>query len=495
MTSFLIIVIICLAYFCYHLRNKIIEKNLKLSLLESKILDFEKYKPIIDLEAHIANMRESLNKETLEAKEKSLSLIKETELHCKNEKEAAKLKLAESSLKSEQILLDANNNANTIIAAANKEAKTIAGSAYEAMKKADTYEKTALAMENIINGYGDKYIIPTFSLLDKLAEDYSHTQAGNELKRSRDKTRSMIKNNNAALCDYVENNRKQTAIEFVLDAFNGKVDTVLAAVKNDNFGTLEQKIKDSFQTVNHNGKAFRNARIADLYLAARLEELKWACTVQALKEKEKEEQRRIREQIREEEKAAKDFERAIKEAQKEEETLAKSIEKVKKDLESANEKQRVQYEMKLAELEQKIKETEEKNQRALSMAQQTKTGHVYIISNVGSFGENVLKIGLTRRLDPMDRVYELGDASVPFEFDVHAMILSEDAPALEKELHKRFLNNQVNKINPRKEFFKIGLKDLRETIEQLGISAQWTMAAEAKEYKESLAIEEKRKAA
>lgn len=494
--TFLLIAIICgLVYFWFAQNNNIKDLKAKSETLVKKLKDLEKYQVIIDLENHVANVKKSLDIEISESKNKAAAVILEAELHCKNEKETSKARLAEINSKADQILLDANNNAKKIISSANAEAKTIAGNAYEAMKKADSFEKTAIAMENIIKGYGDKYIIPTYSLLDKLAEDYSHTDAGNDLKRAREKTRSMIKSNSAALCDYVENHRKQTARDFVLDAFNGKVDSILSAVKNDNFGTLEQKVKDAFQTVNHNGTAFRNARISDLYLAARMEELKLACTVQALKEKEKEEQRRIREQIREEEKAAKDFERAMKEAQKEEEALMKSVEKVKKDLESANEMQRAQYETRLRELEQKIKETEEKNQRALSMAQQTKTGHVYIISNIGSFGEDVLKIGLTRRLDPMDRVYELGDASVPFEFDVHAMILSEDAPALEKELHRRFLNNQVNKINPRKEFFKINLKELRETIEQLGISAQWTMAAEAKEYKESLSIAEKRKAA
>lgn len=123
------------------------------------------------------------------------------------------------------------------------------------------------------------------------------------------------------------------------------------------------------------------------------------------------------------------------------------------------------------------------------MAQQTKTGHVYVISNVGSFGEDVFKIGLTRRLEPADRIRELGDASVPFEFDVHAMILSDDAPALERALHRHFLASQVNKVNPRKEFFRVPLSFVREEIEKLGISASWTMTAQAAEYRESLAIE------
>ncbi len=122
------------------------------------------------------------------------------------------------------------------------------------------------------------------------------------------------------------------------------------------------------------------------------------------------------------------------------------------------------------------------------MAQQTKRGHVYIISNIGSFGENVFKIGMTRRLEPLDRVRELGDASVPFSFDVHAMIYSEDAPALERELHRQFTEYQVNQINPRKEFFKVPLAKVREAIEEEDVEVHWTMAAEAWEYRESEAL-------
>ena len=142
-----------------------------------------------------------------------------------------------------------------------------------------------------------------------------------------------------------------------------------------------------------------------------------------------------------------------------------------------------------------MKEAEEKNQRAISMAQQTKTGHVYIISNVGSFGEDVLKIGMTRRLDPQDRVDELGDASVPFDFDVHAMIHSEDAPALEKELHKRFSTNQINKVNPRKEFFKVKVSEIKEVTSQMKIETHWTITAEAREYRETVSLVQKNKAA
>ena len=264
---------------------------------------------------------------------------------------------------------------------------------------------------------------------------------------------------------------------------------VLSRSKADNFGTLEQQIRDAFALVNNNGNAFRNARITEEYLQSRLEELKWAAAVQALRERDKEEQRRIREQIREEEKARREIERALKEAAREEESLQKAMEKVQAQVAKANDEQRAQFEAKLAELQAQLAEAEARNQRALSMAQQTKAGHVYVISNIGSFGEEVVKVGMTRRLEPLDRVRELGDASVPFNFDVHAMIWSEDAPGLERELHKRLVRSQVNKVNPRKEFFRVAPAGLRKQIEEMGIEATWTVTAEAAEYRESLAIE------
>jgi hypothetical protein len=165
------------------------------------------------------------------------------------------------------------------------------------------------------------------------------------------------------------------------------------------------------------------------------------------------------------------------------------MEKAEAQLARATEEQKSKYELQLLELRQRLQLAEERGQRALSMAQQTRRGHVYVISNVGSFGEDVYKIGLTRRLEPLDRIRELGDSSVPFEFDVHALIFAEDAPAVETQLHRHFLIRQLNKVNHRKEFFRVTLKDIRDEITALGLSASWTMTAAAKEYRESLAIE------
>ena len=406
---------------------------------------------------------------------------------------AAKEKLAAAEAEVTRRLNSADVEAKRLIGEAEVKAKEIAGDAYDLKKRVDELRQMETALKNTINGYGDEWLKPTYSLLDELADEFSHTDAGAKLKDARASSARMVAAGTAATCDYVENNRRQTAIRFVVDAFNGKVDSILSKTKSDNFGKLEQQIRDAYNMVNLNGQAFRNARITPEYLDARLQELKWAVTVNELRAKELEEQRRLREQMREEAKAQREFERAQRQAQKEEAMLKKAMEKARALLEKASDEQRAKYEAQLEELQQKLVEAEERNRKALSMAQQTRHGNVYVISNVGSFGENVYKVGMTRRLEPMDRVRELGDASVPFAFDVHAIIESDDAPALEHTLHQELAMMQMNKVNPRKEFFKVKLEDIRALVEKHGLTVRWTMAAEAAEYRETLAIEERMK--
>jgi hypothetical protein len=390
----------------------------------------------------------------------------------------ARKEAKEKTQKLDDVLARATAYALEIRTKAETRAKEIGAQAYEALKRHEFYERVATAMQNVVSGYQGRYLIPASHVLDDLAEEYGFDKAGEQLKIARERTRTMEKNGLAATCNYPEGWKRDYAINFVLSAFNGKVDSILARLKPANQGKLIQEIKDVYALANHNGEVFRNARIHEEYLDARLQELKWAVAVQRVKEKMREEQRALREQMRDEERARREIERAIKQTRQEEEAIAKAIERTRQEYESANADDRATYEAKLQGLTQKLREAEEKNQRALSMAQQTKRGNVYIISNVGSFGEDVYKIGLTRRLEPTDRVRELGDASVPFPFDIHAMIPSQDAPALEANLHRHFLQLQVNKVNRRKEFFRLKLQDIRRT-----------MVAEAREYHESLEVD------
>lgn len=486
--------------------NQEITNNLQnlssaLNQANEHISALSKYQGIVDTDAEILRKKIECNDQILAEKRNAAAAIEhdraEAAVELTSAKEEAKSirEKARAALSSAQDqataqLQSATIHAQQIVSDAEARAKEIAGEAYELAGKANELERTITAMKNTIHGYGTQYLKPTFALLDELAADFGHTEAGQKLKEARAHSAQMVRSGLAAVCDYVEQNRKETAIAFVIDAFNGKVDSILSKTKKDNYGTLEQKIRDAFYMVNHNGTAFRNARITEEYLAARLDELKWGTIVAELKAQAQEEQRRLREQIREEERARREYEKAMRDAAKEEEMLRKAMEKAQQQMESASEAQKAEFEAKLAELEGKLKEAEERGQRALSMAQQTKHGNVYVISNIGAFGENVYKVGMTRRLDPLDRVRELGDASVPFPFDVHAIIESDDAPGLETTLHRALSMMQMNKVNPRKEFFRVQLSDIRSLVENAGLTANWTMEAEAAEYRETLAIEE-----
>jgi hypothetical protein len=389
----------------------------------------------------------------------------------------------------EALLAHATRDAGRIVADAETRAQQIGGDAYTALRDKQTLERAIPSLWNATEGYGDRYVVPTQSVLDDLAEGFSHTDAGVALRVARDVSRRMVEQKLAATNNYDEPDRRDRANRFIIDAFNGRVDAILSRTKHNNFGTLAQEIQDAFNLVNLNGLVFRDARILPTYLDFRLAELRWAVVVQELRLKEREEQRRIQEQIREEDKARRDYERAMQEAVAEEEIIRKAMEKARAEAAHANAQDRSKLEAQLAELSQKLTVAEAKNQRALSMAQQTRSGHVYIISNVGSFGEDILKIGMTRRLEPDDRIKELSDASVPFKFDVHAMIRSDDAPALERLLHERFNDLRVNKVNYRKEFFRVPIHQLREFVAEKTLEATFTMTAESREYRETLAFE------
>ncbi len=429
----------------------------------------------------------TLERDTLAAR--AALLTEEIEQRLSSAREQAGQIIATAHADAERLLDESRRSASESLQSTSDERDRIAAEIQDLKNRISDLQQTLAALRNITDGYGDEYVIPTFTLLDNLAEEFGYEEAGRKHKEIRAQVRRLTQERRGAECDYVEANRRETAITFVVDAFNGKVDSIMSDVKTDNFGTLAQKVRDARSLVNKNGTAFRNAKITQEFMDLRIEELRWSCILTALKEREREEQRALRERIREEERAQKEIERALKEAAKEEESLAKAMERVRADLEKAADADRQRYEAKLSELQEKLREAEEKSKRALSMAQLTKSGHVYIISNVGSFGDDVFKIGLTRRLDPLDRVRELGDASVPFEFDVHALIKSENAPALETELHRHFVRKQVNKVNPRKEFFRVTLSEIRTVIENLGHNAHWSMTAAARSYRESLAIE------
>lgn len=199
------------------------------------------------------------------------------------------------------------------------------------------------------------------------------------------------------------------------------------------------------------------------YIALKLREVEIRYHVARIKEEQKQKEA-------EERKAQKDYERALKDAAKNEEKARLQLEKQQEALaNAASEQEKTKLQEKITALETKLQEALAMKERALSMAQQTRIGYVYVISNVRSFGENVYKIGMTRRLEPMDRVRELSDASVPFAFDVHHMIYTDDAPKLEAQLHQKFSEARLNTDNYRKEFFRVPLTEITNTLKEIGI--------------------------
>ncbi len=311
--------------------------------------------------------------------------------------------------------------------------------------------------------------------------------------------KEMISSDTAAICNTnwtVEGSESKgrTVVKvykkLMLRAFNGECDVLISKVKWNNVNQMKERMQKLFDTINKLGQGFQ-VSLNSQYLGLKRKELILEYEYQSKRQKEKEEMRAIQEELREEEKAKREFEQAQKEAEKEEAAYQKALDQARKEYEASTGEQHEKLQAQIEKLEQELKETQEKKERALSMAQQTKRGHVYIISNIGSFGENVYKIGMTRRLEPVDRVKELGDASVPFQFDIHALIYSDEAPTLENELHKAFTNKKVNMLNYRKEFFNVTLDEIESKVKEIGIEAEFSRLPEAMEYRETLAILEK----
>lgn len=206
------------------------------------------------------------------------------------------------------------------------------------------------------------------------------------------------------------------------------------------------------------------------------------------KEREREEQAAIREQMRQEAEERKELERQKKHVEKEESKYLSEIDNVKAQITETDDKDKISLlEVKIKELEEKLKTVEERKEDIINR-QNGKAGNVYVISNLGSFGDDVFKVGMTRRLEPMDRVRELGDASVPFGFDVHAMIFSEDAVSLEKKLHDELNKYRLNKVNLRKEFFKLPLEQIEKFVLDNDPAASFNRTMLAKQYRQSLSM-------
>jgi Domain of unknown function (DUF4041)/Meiotically up-regulated gene 113 len=275
-------------------------------------------------------------------------------------------------------------------------------------------------------------------------------------------------------------------IKLTLYSFNTDCDNAISKLKFNNIDASVKRIKTSFDKLNKMNVRNRIV-IKEDYLQLKLDELSLAYEYETMKQAEKEEQRQIKEQMREEEKVRREIEVVKQKIEKEEKHFSKEISSLSTRLIDANAEEKVALEAMIAELEEKLALVEKDKENVYQREQNTRAGYVYVISNIGSFGEDVYKIGMTRRLEPMDRVKELGDASVPFVFDVHAMIFSEDAPRLENELHRTFQERRVNRINERKEYFHVSLSEIEEVVRKNHNEVvEFTKVAEASDYRQTV---------
>ena len=255
---------------------------------------------------------------------------------------------------------------------------------------------------------------------------------------------------------------------------------IVKDMKYSDWETIKMKVSTLISNIDHLLMSYTDTHFDDDYLKSVYNYIEAKYLVVQKQEEE-----------REEREAQREYERAIKKALKDEEKAQEALEQKKREMAEAQTQEKIQkLQEQIQGLEKALVDARELRERAMSMAQQTKIGYVYVISNIGSFGKDVYKIGMTRRLDPMERVLELSNASVPFPFDVHTFIYSEDAPALEADLHRRFDAKKVNSINYRKEYFHVTLDEIKAALKEKGVDAQFVDEPDAFQYRESMIKEQ-----
>lgn len=281
--------------------------------------------------------------------------------------------------------------------------------------------------------------------------------------------------------------------KLLLRAFNAECDDAIEHVRYSNLEASEKKIERSRDAISKLGEIM-SIRITSDYYQLKLEELYLAFEYQEKKQEEKEEQKEARARLREEQKLAREIEEERKKLEKEQKHYQNALKQLKMQIAEAPKEEQAALAAKKEELENQLKKIDKEFKDVDYREANQKAGYVYVISNIGAFGENVYKIGMTRRLVPEDRVDELGDASVPFDFDIHAMIFSKDAPKLEAALHNAFADRKLNFVNQRREFFRVSLDEIKKVVwEDFDKSVEFKDIAPAEQYRQSLKMREQQK--
>lgn len=279
-------------------------------------------------------------------------------------------------------------------------------------------------------------------------------------------------------------------VKQIIRTFNTECDGIIRKVKHSNIEASEKRIRKSYETLNKLNERL-GVRIEQRYLDLKIEELYLAYEYEVKKQEEKEMLAEAREREREEKKLRKKLEKEKNKFNRENDRINNELTDAEAKLQAANDEEKARLEAEIAELKAALEKNNDEIEKIDKWEETPGAGYVYIISNIGSFGEDVFKIGVTRRDDPEERIRELSNASVPFKYDSHVFIFSEDAYNLESSLHERFDNKRVNKVNRRKEFFNITIDDVKKIVEENKASVHsFVEQPEAEEYYDSLKMAE-----
>jgi hypothetical protein len=354
------------------------------------------------------------------------------------------------------------------------------------------------ALQQQILVHEDTLQLESFALYVPKFKFTNSAEYKDRLDKVRLQQKSLLKSGDAATgnMNWEVNGKKTEGKKLVNDmmkllirSFNNECDYCVDNVKFDNVELGESRIRKAFESCNKLGRVM-TVSLSDVYLALKLDELHLAHEFQLKKQEEKEEAKKAREELREQQKLDQEIRAARDKIAKERKHFTAALKSLETRLSLATDQQEcAELQARINEVQAKRDELDQEEKVIDYREQNAKAGYVYVISNIGAFGEGIYKIGMTRRLDPMERVDELGDASVPFWFDLHAMVFSDNAPALEAKLHERFAAGRLNKVNGRKEFFRADIKEIEAVIRaNYDAVVEVVHDAPAEQYRESLRL-------
>lgn len=347
--------------------------------------------------------------------------------------------------------------------------------------------------------FSDEILVQDFGLYEPRYSFINADAYKAELTNIRNKQKAMIKDGSAVSgsIDWQVNGSAAQGRKMIKDmqklllrAFNSECDEIINKVKYNNYDTSVKKMERSFNAIAKLGITM-SISITSNYYDLKIQELQLALEYQIQKQREKEEKAELRAQQREEARLQKELKEQRKNIDKERKHYEQALSNINKQISSSSDENIEELNKKKEEIIQSLSDIDTKIKDIDYREANQKAGYVYIISNIGSFGEGIYKIGMTRRLNPQERVDELGDASVPFKFDVHAMIFSEDAPALEAKLHRAFEDRKLNLVNQRREFFKVSLDEIKKVVKNnFDKTVEFVEVPDADQYRISLKLRE-----